>query len=157
MNNSSLRLIQKYGSTGDIIYKDILNSDNSLEYWLEKESHGNYIHNEYIGNDNDFEKIVNISYELKENCLNYYEDMLELNDNHTLWEITKEISPEEYFIKVNEKLHEFESITGIEVFIEGRSGRHICIEDTLENAYRLNELKILQEKLEHELIEEINR
>ena len=50
----------------------------------------------------------------------------------------------------------FEKKTGIDIWLEGRSGRHVCVENTLKNAIRYDELCDLQKELKNEYIEKVN-
>ena len=70
--------------------------------------------------------------------------------------IHKDIEIDEYWRLAGKKLVEFEEITGVEIYTEGRMSRHICVDNTLINAYRYDELRNIQQKLEQELIDEIN-
>ena len=70
--------------------------------------------------------------------------------------IHADIEIEEYWRLASEKFIEFERITGVEIYTEGRSARHICVDNTLINAYRYDELRNIQQRLEQELIDEIN-
>lgn len=81
---------------------------------------------------------------------------IELHSNRTLWKIESNITNDEYNMLVGVKIHEFEEITGVEVYTLGRSGRHICIDLSAENILRYDELKDIALELEQELIREIN-
>ena len=93
-------------------------------------------------------------------------DMLELNDNHTIWELE---TPENDAINRSEEAwwlwdniatsacKQFEEETGEELAGHGRSGRHMCVEPTFENCLKFDELKEVQERLEQEAIDEFNR
>lgn len=93
---------------------------------------------------------------LKSLDLPLYEGCLELNKNHTFWKLDTDKSETEIYIILEDKLAEFEQKSGVEIFALGRSGRHICIENTFENALNYYKLKDLQEKLEEEFIEQVN-
>jgi len=75
-----------------------------------------------------------------------YKGLLELSDRHTLWNV--EVKEENcqnfdeiyYEYIVSKFLKPIEEKYNIEIFSEGRSGRHICIKNTPENRklyYRL--------------------
>lgn len=75
---------------------------------------------------------------------------LELNDNHTLWYINcKDFDEYEYefivsqAIKAMEKKHK-----NLKVYLLGRSGRHVCVEDTPVNRRRY--LKLIKTAVEQE-------
>lgn len=157
-------IIEKWGKYADMIYQDVLDRDWNLEDWLNKDEDGLYEENEYFEGEEDFAKLVKLSIELKEKLKGKFysvdnEQMLQLSDNHTIWELNpkKDIDMETYWMLARDKFNAFEQETGVELFGEGRSSRHICVHNTLENAYRYDELCRVQKRLEQELIEEINR
>jgi len=93
--------------------------------------------------------------------VNYYKSgyegyCIELHANHTLYEIDKEI--DEYFYQntVNTAVETFEENTGVKIYLLGRSGRHVCVENTFENLSRYAELKQRAEHLEKWVIQEMN-
>ena len=45
---------------------------------------------------------------------------------------------------------------GIRLYCLGRSGRHICVEDTVENAIKYKKLQRIQAKLEKEVIDRLS-
>lgn len=49
----------------------------------------------------------------------------------------------------------FEAQTGIEVFLLGRSGRHVCVANNFSNAINLEELKEIQQKIQKEYIKDV--
>lgn len=101
----------------------------------------------------DFEKAIQW---LRELSLPLYDGFLELNSNHTFWQLNTTADEGTIFAILDEKLKEFEKQSKAKLFTLGRSGRHICVDSTFENAVKYYELKELQEKLEDEFIEEIN-
>ena len=155
------QIIAKWGKYADMIYQEVLDLDWGLEDWSWKDEEGNYEYNDYFDDNEAFIRIVKCSLELKEKLKGriYNADklqMLELSNNHTLFDINSDIDMETYYMLVKDKMDEFESITDVEVFAEGRSGRHMCVYNNLENAYRYDELCNIQQKLEQELIDELN-
>jgi hypothetical protein len=82
---------------------------------------------------------------------------LELHQNRTSWKLDNPAKDDEEFnILVQLAANEFESKTGVTIFFLGRSGRHICIEDTPENSKRYRNLQRLAFKLEQSVIDEFN-
>lgn len=82
---------------------------------------------------------------------------LQLHDNHTIWKINKDFkwddyNEEVYLCKLNMEQY-FKDLT---IYQLGRSGRHICVEDTPINRRRYKHLVAYAEKLEQELIEYFN-
>lgn len=86
-----------------------------------------------------------------------YNKFLELNDNYTLLSIPSDVDKEVYWNKVGSAFNQFENETGVELFAEGRSGRHICVNNTAYNAVNYKELKQIQEGLEQEIIDYFNK
>ena len=83
--------------------------------------------------------------------------VLELNDNHTIWELTNENkSYEEWASIVNSKQAQFKADTGVDLLLLGRMGRHACVEPTYDNCINFTYLQETQEKLEQEAIDEFN-
>ena len=84
---------------------------------------------------------------------------LELNDNHTLWDINApdeykgEFDYDYYQYLVEQALDDFEERTGVEAHQDGRMGRHIVVDITFDNMTRFDELKAIQEELEADVIE----
>lgn len=83
--------------------------------------------------------------------------VLELNDNHTIWELNNESkSYEEWASIVNSKQAQFKADTGVDLLLLGRMGRHACVEPTYDNCINFTYLQETQEKLEQEAIDEFN-
>ena len=95
----------------------------------------------------------------KEFDVKYYRGYIQLHNNRTLWDINlaNEIDEQHYSILLDNAIAEFESKTGQEVFLLGRSGRHVCVNDTEENRKNYSRLKRLALRLEKELIKDFNR
>lgn len=114
-----------------------------------------------------YNKVVAIVTKALENVKFYRADnktLIELNDNHTMWDIEipegKEAGFDSYMTYrysdvVTEAANEFEEETGVPMYFEGRSGRHVCVPNNFLNAYKYNELKSKQEQLEKEVIEKV--
>lgn len=86
-----------------------------------------------------------------------YGTVLELNDNHTIWELNNENkSYEEWASIVNSKQAQFKADTGVDLLLLGRMGRHACVEPTYDNCMNFTYLQETQEKLEKEAIDEFN-
>lgn len=81
---------------------------------------------------------------------------LQLSDNHTMWEINSNISPEHYTALVNNAVEDFKIETGVDLYLIGRSGRHACVEYTLENVLNYDGLKAYQNDLEKKVIADAN-
>lgn len=151
--------------------EDVENSiDMELAKYLYDESEGDveYIpdHEDvvYYYSDDITDEVYTKTYEYVKNLIEnikYYNSegttLIELSDNRTMQEITNDnITSEEYWTVANLYLETFEMETGVEVYAEGRSSRHICVANTFENAKRYKELQQKQQELEQQFIKEIN-
>lgn len=146
------------------------NIDMELAKYLYDESEGDveYIpdHEDvvYYYSDDITDEVYTKTYEYVKNLIEnikYYNSegttLIELSDNRTMQEITNDnITSEEYWTVANLYLETFEMETGVEVYTEGRSSRHICVANTFENAKRYKELQQKQQELEQQFIKEIN-
>lgn len=146
------------------------NIDMELAKYLYDESEGDveYIpdHEDvvYYYSDDITDEVYTKTYKYVKNLIEnikYYNSegttLIELSDNRTMQEITNDnIEAEEYWTVANLYLETFEMETGVEVYTEGRSSRHICVANTFENAKRYKELQQKQQELEQQFINEIN-
>ena len=88
---------------------------------------------------------------------NGHEMLIELSDNHTMWDITnEEIDEVIYWEVLQEYANKFEQETGVELYTEGRSGRHICVDFDVYDVLYYDYLKEVQERLEKEFVDELN-
>lgn len=67
-----------------------------------------------------------------------YENCIELSDRHVMWDMNNShLSDKEaetaYNILVQDCISEFEDIYGTRLLLLGRSGRHVCVENTPNN------------------------
>ena len=95
----------------------------------------------------------------------YSDNYIELNDHNIFNRLDfngaiktsndETIFYEVYTYLVNAAAEKFERITGVPIYLLGRSGRHVCVELNKENAKRFDELQDVQEKLEKEFIDEV--
>lgn len=81
---------------------------------------------------------------------------LQLHANRTVWKLKVDVDSFEYSCKVQQKINKFEDQTGIELYLLGRSGRHVCVEINSTNIRRYQELRKKALELEKELVNEIN-
>lgn len=87
----------------------------------------------------------------------FYEGWLELSDSHTWWDIRNvNVDLNVYDDYVNIYVDEFERKTGIGVQLLGRSGRHVCVEDTAYTIMKYDYLCEIQRDLERQLVDEVN-
>ena len=66
------------------------------------------------------------------------------------------MSMEDYWFEADKAIEALETEAGVKVYVLGRSGRHICIDNTFENLEKYASIKELQAKYEQELIDKIN-
>jgi hypothetical protein len=90
----------------------------------------------------------------------YYDNnksYLELHANHTVWKLDNEHTDDDlYCWTVEAAVERFEDETGVPLFMLGRSGRHICVEDTAENSRKYQYLRNKALKLEKEVVDTFN-
>ena len=142
----------------DYVYKDC---NGDMEYFPEPEQM-DYIADVTKGEYNKIKKIVGKAiYNVADNKYNGY---IELSDNSTLNHLRGNFDNEdpdkvmqEYGSLINSAFAEFEAKTGIEIWQDGRMGRHIIVEDNFYNAYHYDELCRVQEELENWVIDELEK
>lgn len=83
-------------------------------------------------------------------------DYLQLSDEHILWNVHSEFDENEYNMLCKNALEKLKNKYGVEFFMFGRSGRHVCVEDTLENRERFGNMKSDVEDEQKELIKKLN-
>lgn len=108
----------------------------------------------------DYKQYYNYIKDLTD-LIKYYEfegiTYIQLSDNRTLNEITVDNLDVDYYTAVVEEyLGKFEQETGVEVYQAGRMGRHIVVDNTLDNAKRYEQLQEVLFRLEKEMINFIN-
>ena len=82
---------------------------------------------------------------------------LELHDHHTIWQIDNNFKWEDYEDYVSICLYNMEKhFKDLNVYTLGRSGRHVCVDDTPTNRRRYNHLVAYAEKMEQWLISYFN-
>lgn len=82
---------------------------------------------------------------------------IQLSDNSTILSIDNEHVPDYYYSQLVEDAAEtFKEQTGQELYFLGRSGRHVCIEYTLENLRNYEDYQAIQKSLEQSVIEQAN-
>lgn len=84
-------------------------------------------------------------------------EYLELSDNHTFWEIDNEdFNMDDYNYIVDDAISEFSFRTDEELYLLGRSGRHACVDFTVENLLNYEALQEIQREIEENVIVEAN-
>jgi hypothetical protein len=80
------------------------------------------------------------------------EEMLELSDNHTLWKIHKDFDMDYYYQMCDYAIADLSSKYNTQFYMLGRSGRHICVENTSQNRRRFKSLVKAVIKKENEIV-----
>ena len=96
--------------------------------------------------------------------IKYYENMLELHDNHTFWKLNNEtaenISTNEFYNVINYLTEKYNNIFNkkfnTNLYGLGRSGRHICVENNDFNKRHYKSMKRYALKLEKDFVEDFN-
>lgn len=145
----------------DFIYRWYREEDNFPTYEDVVEEYAAYC------SKDECQNIVNELSNVVDECEYYGENnrsYLQLHDNHTLNQInvpdtsmyTDAEIDDMYYQLVDSKIAEFEEETGQELYFLGRSGRHVCVEDTADNVLMYAELRDIAERLEAEVIYDMN-
>ena len=97
--------------------------------------------------------------------INFYQNMIELFADRIDFEtidVSKLSSEQRNDLETTTQMYldqaveKFEKKTGIDIYLEGRSGRHVCIENTLKNAIKYDDLCSIQKELKDEYVEKVN-
>ena len=169
MTNLSVNILKEISKEAN----ENINGDSFEEFatYLYKEANGDIDHipsyeetNEYFFDCNKaqykslykaVEKAVNNASE------HYYNGRIELSDRRTMGNLygnIDDVDPDESLFAYeklrDEAFAKFEEETGVEIWQDGRMGRHIVVDDTFYNAYHYDELCAAQEKWEDWVIEE---
>ena len=87
----------------------------------------------------------------------FYDGYLELHDHHTIWSINKEFSYNDYADMICcARLDMQEHFKDLKVYYLGRSGRHVCVDDTPVNRRRYQVLVEYAKKAEQSVIDYFN-
>lgn len=144
-----------------------LYDDDIIQYTIDRSGKA-LIDSEHIPDIEDYiyyygeakETDFNKALEVIQNALDkvkFYDGYLELNDNHTLWNIN---APEDnmlfnedaYSFIVTVALEHFRAETDTDLYLLGRMGRHAVVDNNFSNLMRYDELKQVQQKYEQEVI-----
>lgn len=101
----------------------------------------------------DYEKMLSFV-DLLPDYVEMYDGYLQLNDNHTLWSIPDGVSLDDYNYFVSQSCQVFEEVSGQELLLLGRSGRHVCVDAIPENFVKYNFLCDLQGAMEQDVIDD---
>lgn len=68
-------------------------------------------------------------------------EFLQISDEPILQDVFSNYTEEEYKMLCNDAIEKLKNKYNTEFYLCGRSGRHVCVDDTLENRERLDEMK----------------
>ena len=112
-----------------------------------------------VVNELDLKTYANAAKDDFEDKLYYSEElnreMLQLSDEHTLWKINNGVN-DEYYYMVENGLHDLTRKFGTQFYALGRSGRHICVDDTPKNRKRYGKMVAAVEDAERSIIDFFN-
>jgi len=104
-----------------------------------------------------YNKIVKLFNKTLENeNFRYYENEIQLDENHNLFEINVDIDEELYWFYADNYLETFEEEFGIKIGYNGRGGRHIVIENNVDNFINYTTLQEYYKDLRNDFIAFIN-
>lgn len=134
-------------------------SEQDLDYIPELEDIQDTINEDC--NEDMYNKAVDIVRNIIENITYYeydYKKYIQLSDNHTMYELNDdvEMTADQYSSLVDIFLQQLQDEINIDIYALGRSGRHICIDNTFDNALNYNGYVQAQRKYEQEMINYIN-
>ena len=131
-------------------------------------NYDSYMYNEYkdyfvgpVCTNKEFKKLIEDMYELVWD-IKYYEGLIELSADRISFDSCDDPTKYDYIelfraATIEDLIAEFEQESNAEIYLEGRSGRHVCVKDNVYNALRINELKELQQKLQKKYIDTVNK
>ena len=85
----------------------------------------------------------------------YHEDLIELSDEHILWHVKFASDAEydfDYMLLCQQLALEFKEIYGTDLIYAGRSGRHVCVEDTPDNRRQLMNMQRTIWRMQNEVL-----
>ena len=85
------------------------------------------------------------------------QNMLELSDLHMLWKVDLEKHSEhEYYLACNEALNRLSAHYHTELGCCGRSGRHVCMPDTIANRRNYRHIVAAVEREQNRIIKQFS-
>ena len=119
---------------------------------------------EFEDNPEDLNKTIDALYELVKD-VKYYQDLIELDDEPVYDLIPPKNATVEQISDLNnyaemvldDVIKEFVKITGVNITLEGRSNRHVCVENSLLNALNYSTMKTIQQRLRAEYINKVTQ
>lgn len=88
--------------------------------------------------------------------MKYYDGLIELSDRRILWEVKSDYTEDDLAYIADWACFDFKIIYGVEVYCEGRSARHICVDDTPQNRRAYANMKRTVRRLQNKIIAYLN-
>ena len=85
-----------------------------------------------------------------------YNGSIQLSDDRVIWEINREMDPEDYWYTVRIYAEDFEAETGVEIELDGRMQRHVVVENNYKNYINFTALRNYEQYLQDKMVEEID-
>lgn len=162
------RLKDAYGLAEDVSYNASEEKDSLLNYMFELISEYRIFDlanipsfeevREYFDDSitkPKYERCVKLLTDAVEGVETYSDDgrtYIQLSDNHTALQLDCDIEPEMYGTLVDRAIEDFKQETGVDLYLLGRSGRHVCVDVNLHNLLNYATLCQVQSKLEKKVI-----
>lgn len=84
-------------------------------------------------------------------------EFLQISDEPILQDVNSDYTEEEYRMLCDDAIEKLKNKYNTDFYLCGRSGRHVCVDDTLENRERLDELKSDVEAEQKNIINTLNQ
>lgn len=86
------------------------------------------------------------------------DELIELSDERILWyvQFANEETDEDYDIEVRSLIQEFQQLYDTELLLAGRSGRHICVENTPANRCNLCRMQKTVYRMQNQLLQQFD-
>lgn len=147
-------------SIGEEFYKKAFTYRDDSNYY-------DYVIEDFDEEFDDFRELQNMVEEMYELLreVKFYQGLLELSDDRIEFEKVDFSKLDTSQINdigctrqmlLDNAIKKFKSKTKIDILLEGRSNKHVCIENTLKNALKFNDLQQLQKEIKEEYVEKVN-
>lgn len=137
----------------------------------DNEKYAEYMLHEFYEYFNDFDKASNVIQEMYDLVwsLDFYKNSgkqyIQLSADQIMFDLDhSKLTDDDYNqldlgqqAYLDDACLEFQQKTGVEIYLLGRSGRHVCVDNNFENAIRYEELCDVQSKMQDKYIEDIEK
>lgn len=85
----------------------------------------------------------------------YRDELIELSDEHILWyvQFAKSETDEDYCAELRALAKEFQLLYGTDLIFVGRSGRHVCVENTPANRCNICRMQKTVYRMQNQLLQ----